>query len=247
MNTETLKIVAQTAGMSGLAIAALVILFRSIIQKGVLQKLTNRQSYRLLTAIVIIVSSIIAVEILKPRFAPLSAHHKERNDGEQAVDLRDSTGEVRQIPPAKAMAPYPSASLAHSGMNVRSNGRHQPEPLAASTWSRPRDFEQEHQPNKPGREAAKDLGLNEKKFMSLLAAARQAQAVAQNGFACRAYQQAYDLLPSRLRGNVRQDLIKIGLADYSSGEFLAAAGQYRDAFIGVPSSQPQHAGESSHE
>lgn len=63
MGFETLKMFGQVAGLAGLSLGVLLILFRDIIRKKIFPDLTKEHAYRLLRLIVILVWSIAVLGI----------------------------------------------------------------------------------------------------------------------------------------------------------------------------------------
>lgn len=64
MEASVLKIVGQVAGIGGLALGVLLLLFRQVIAKNIFASLTKEQSYRLLRLILTFVWSIAALGIV---------------------------------------------------------------------------------------------------------------------------------------------------------------------------------------
>jgi hypothetical protein len=63
MNLETLKVFGQIAGLAGLSLGVVLILFREIIRKKIFPDLTREHAYRLLRLIVVLVWSIAVIGI----------------------------------------------------------------------------------------------------------------------------------------------------------------------------------------
>ena len=64
MEAEILKIVGQIAGIGGLALGVLLIVFRDIVRKKIFPKLPPAEAYRLLRLITVAVWSVAIVGIL---------------------------------------------------------------------------------------------------------------------------------------------------------------------------------------
>lgn len=64
IDPEILKVVGQFAGIGGIAIGALIIIFRDIIRKNIFPSLVKREAYRLLILIVILVWSVAIAGIV---------------------------------------------------------------------------------------------------------------------------------------------------------------------------------------
>jgi len=61
MDLETLKTVGQIAGIGGIALGVLLIVFREVIRKAIFPQLTRQQAYKLLRLIVILTFAIAAL------------------------------------------------------------------------------------------------------------------------------------------------------------------------------------------
>ncbi len=58
METQVLEITAKAAGIGGVAIGALIIIFRETLRKAVFPRLTRQQGYRLMTLSLVLVWSV---------------------------------------------------------------------------------------------------------------------------------------------------------------------------------------------
>src|SRR5215510_2894526 len=72
MTSETLKILGQIAGIGGIALGVLLIIFRDFLKKNIFAKLTKEQSFRLLRLLLILVWSVAIVGIVAWLWASLA-------------------------------------------------------------------------------------------------------------------------------------------------------------------------------
>jgi hypothetical protein len=63
MDAETLKVVAQVAGIGGIALAVLLMVFREVIQKNIFTSLSQEEGYRLLRLIIVSTWSVAIIGI----------------------------------------------------------------------------------------------------------------------------------------------------------------------------------------
>src|SRR5689334_1511523 len=63
MDAETLKVVAQVAGIGGVALAVLLMVFREVIQKNIFPNLSQDSGYRLLRLIIVSTWSVAIVGV----------------------------------------------------------------------------------------------------------------------------------------------------------------------------------------
>src|SRR6185295_4793206 len=63
MDAETLKVVAQVAGIGGIALAVLLMVFREVIQKNIFTSLSQEEGYRLLRLIIVSTWSVAIVGV----------------------------------------------------------------------------------------------------------------------------------------------------------------------------------------
>src|SRR5437763_9171007 len=61
MDAETLKVVAQVAGIGGVALAVLLMVFREVIQKNIFTSLSAEEGYRLLRLIIVSTWSVAII------------------------------------------------------------------------------------------------------------------------------------------------------------------------------------------
>src|SRR3982750_2049400 len=63
MDAETLKVVAQVAGIGGIALAVLLMVFREVIRKNSFPSLSQQEGYRLLRLVIISTWSIAIIGV----------------------------------------------------------------------------------------------------------------------------------------------------------------------------------------
>jgi hypothetical protein len=90
VEAEVLKTVGQVAGIGGIALGVLLLVFREVVRKQIFPQLTKQQAYRLLTTIVVLVWSVALFGIGAWIWTETSA--RARN-GEEAGD-RVETGQI---------------------------------------------------------------------------------------------------------------------------------------------------------
>jgi len=64
MEIEILKIVAQVAGIGGISLGVLLIIFRDVIRKNIFSSLTKNDSYKTIRLILVLVWSIAILGVL---------------------------------------------------------------------------------------------------------------------------------------------------------------------------------------
>ena len=64
MAPEVLKVVGQVAGIGGIALGVVLLIFQDVIRKAIFPKLTKKQGYRLLILIVILVWSVAVIGVI---------------------------------------------------------------------------------------------------------------------------------------------------------------------------------------
>jgi hypothetical protein len=63
MDAETLKVVAQVAGIGGIALAVLLMVFREVIQKNIFTRLSQEEGYRLLRLMIVSTWSVAIIGV----------------------------------------------------------------------------------------------------------------------------------------------------------------------------------------
>ena len=86
MKTEVLATLGQLAGVGGIALGVLLLVFRDVIRKNVFSKLTKRQSYNLLRLILVLVWSIALLGVVTWAYGSLVVPQSE---SKQSVGLTD--------------------------------------------------------------------------------------------------------------------------------------------------------------
>lgn len=74
---ETLELMGKVAGIGGLALGTLLILFRDVIRKNIFSNLTRDQSYRLIRLILVLVWSVAIAGIAAWLVAPMIAQPRQ--------------------------------------------------------------------------------------------------------------------------------------------------------------------------
>src|SRR5262249_40510991 len=64
MDAETLKVVAQIAGIGGVALAVFLMVFREVIRKNIFTKLLPEEGYRLLRLIIVAAWSVAIIGVV---------------------------------------------------------------------------------------------------------------------------------------------------------------------------------------
>ncbi len=72
MNVEVLKIVGQVAGIGGLALGVMLILFKEVIRKNIFPNLTKKQGFKIIKLLLIFVWSIAVLGIASWFFLELN-------------------------------------------------------------------------------------------------------------------------------------------------------------------------------
>jgi len=73
MNPDSLKTLGQIAGIAGISVGVLLLVFRDIIRKKIFPKLTKTQAFRVLTLIIVSVWTVALAGIIFPRVSPATA------------------------------------------------------------------------------------------------------------------------------------------------------------------------------
>ncbi len=63
MELEILKTVGQVAGIGGIALGVLLLVFRDVVRQQIFPQLTKEQAYRLLTTIIVLVWSVAVLGV----------------------------------------------------------------------------------------------------------------------------------------------------------------------------------------
>jgi hypothetical protein len=85
MDAKLLEIVGQIAGIGGLALGVLLIVFRDIIRKNIFPKLPPAQAYRLLRLITAAVWSVAVIGIIAWAFVSLGPRSVIATGGSVAI------------------------------------------------------------------------------------------------------------------------------------------------------------------
>jgi hypothetical protein len=91
IDPEILKVVGQVAGIGGLAIGALIIIFRDIISKNIFPTLAKQQAYNLLILIVVLVWSVAIAGVVAWIFVNGNQHRNVKEFQLSGV-VRDEAG-----------------------------------------------------------------------------------------------------------------------------------------------------------
>ena len=92
VDPEILKTVGQVAGIGGIAIGALILIFREIIRKNIFPNLIRKQAYRLLVLMVVFVWSVAIAGVVAWTYVRLIENRKS-----SAGDSTPAQTEDRQI------------------------------------------------------------------------------------------------------------------------------------------------------
>jgi hypothetical protein len=210
MDAELVRIAGQIAGIGGLAIGALLILYRDVIRKNIFPQMTKDQAYRLLRLIIILAWSVaivgIAAWVIAATFPSVVVKEKPI-----LPSMRTPTPA-----PTSTVVPTSESSLTPS----------------ASTKSPTHIPSTEPRPTKPTRDSQPDnkQNIDEDKFNQLLKDARKLLEVEQYYQACQLYRQAVGILPDSKRGEVSFSSIAEAKTCYDRDDFRTAAKKYAEAF-----------------
>jgi hypothetical protein len=205
MDAEFVRIAGKVAGIGGLAIGALLILYRDVIRRNIFPQMSKGQAYGLLRLIIILAWSVaiigIAAWVIVATFPSIVAKGK--------TVLPSTPAPTTALMPTSKSSPTPSAS-SQSPTHVPSN-----KPSTIPT----RDSQPDNRQN-----------IDEDKFSQLLKDARKLLEVEQHYQACKLYRQAVGLLLDSKREKVSFSSIEEAKSCYDRNDFRTAAKKYAEAF-----------------
>ena len=103
MDLELLETTGKVAGIGGIAIGALILVFRETLRKAILPKLTRQQAYRLLTLSMVLVWTVALAGIGVPKILGIR-HLAGRGGSSRGVELHDG-GRATRRQEARLTAP----------------------------------------------------------------------------------------------------------------------------------------------
>ena len=206
MDAEFVRIAGKVAGIGGLAIGALLILYRDVIRKNIFPQMSKDQAYRLLLLIIILVWSIAVVGI--------------------AAWVIVSTF------PSVVAIKEPTLPTTHAPTSTVMTTSKSPLTPSASSQSPTHISSTEPRSTKPTHESQSDnkQKIDEDKFNQLLKDARKLLEVEQYYQACKLYQQAVGILSDSKRKEISFSSIEEAKSCYDRDDFRTAAKKYAEAF-----------------
>ncbi len=116
MEAEILKVAGQIAGIAGLSVGVLLILFREVIRKNIFPNLTKEQGYRLLRLIIMLVWSLALVGITA--WAYTSLQEQKKNSQPESVN-EDSFSRLRgEVIDKASRAPIAGAAITVKELSI---------------------------------------------------------------------------------------------------------------------------------
>jgi uncharacterized protein YjbI with pentapeptide repeats len=110
MDAEILKVVGQVAGIGGVALGVLLLVFRDVIRKKIFPMLTKEQAYKLLRLVLVLVWLVALVGIGAWVWVSTQTGNGNARAAFMALEIHDRTSRLRDVLTGGSEVPSPPAS-----------------------------------------------------------------------------------------------------------------------------------------